>query len=655
MTVSWIRTRAKRNVRAVELLTAVDALAKDIFRRAASSGFHYYHRFEPFVTLDPATDVQHHANAVEDRLDELIRGVRTIDGMLRGAPLEDHLQSFCPTEMESAYLCAAVRLRTIGLLWGLFEEERTERNNDEQMLLFDCTSPNPPSWEASDDPKSQADSVVEFLWDFPERTARFIEREWNFDCEWASDEKEVLASIIRNYAPNAPVQAMPDHVHGIRVKELACLLRLATSSLVDGGVCPLELRVPFKPFGISEPRKTNLATLDWIAGSFFDLGKNQFVIQARIPHREDIPDPRAQQNSLPVATVDFGHAVEFLGALVQEVIDSVKPVLGQYINTSIRSVYVERTRMDTMRGPDGTYSAYRYLPDQWILPLASAMNGAEIAGMTATIIRSFCLYGFSTNESISFLAEVEQVCNVVEAMHPFNALALSLVNELRNDFGWTAEPSEPQIAKLHDRMNQYLTERALAGDSTAQGAIDDGILREADGRETDIVVLSHHGRSVLTTIVKSDFKGEVWLVEPSQESFGKWVPNCSDRVEETLKEYGIDVKRIQPNNLFVLLSGLRKEKSIVYLTGAKGMWTSDGSGSIDRFICSVGVWNAVATVREHGGRACLIAEREKQFKNSTTINAILDKLEQVRLLAFARPWTQVELLERKHFDRVFLP
>ena len=653
---SWIRNLALANDHSKELLHDADALAMDLFKRASESGFRFYDRFKPFLTIadDSGSFIYPHAEAIEDKLDELIRGVRIVDKDVAGEPQEEKPRSFKPTKMEAMYLCAAARLRAIGLLHGLFTNERTQRpSENSDALLFDCTMPTSPPFERKDK-TVDLEAVIKILESFPSRSSRFIISEWNFCCRWTKQEKAILSSLLQSYSPNVPWESIPETMVDIRVRELACLLRVATASMLVNGVCPLELRMQFKPGGVWEPRKTNLATMDWIADSFFDRGRSQLVIQAIVPPRIDIPDPRKQPRSLPVASVDYGHSVQFLGTIVQDVLDSVEPVLGKYPNTTIRSVEVQQSRAALVEDePD------RDLPNNWLLPLASAMDGAEVAGTAATVLRSFCTYGLegSGTPKVSFKDEVEQVCRVVETMHRFNALALRLVHEIRTEFDWSKEPNEQQIKSFGDRMEQVMIERAHHGDQTADQAISQDVLKNADGTEVDIVVVTHYGRCVISTLIRSAFKGEVWLVEPAPDTHGRWVPDSSDRIEKVLQAANIRVRRVEAGNLFVLLSGLRGKKSTAYLTGTKGMWASNSGGEVDRFVCSVGVWNALTTVKRFKGRAVIMSEKDKTFLETTGDRepigtTVENKLQAVQQEADRKPWAQVEIVEKELFDMV---
>ncbi len=631
----WIRRKACSVPEFDTKLREVDALCIDIFDARMPQRFRFYQRFQVFLSDD-------HAKAVEHTLSDLVHGGS------EGEDLEERADAFNPTAKECMFLDAACRLRTIGLLWGLFPDERTQPNsppgdgNDAagEPMLFDVSQPQQAPWET----ESGIDSlkVHELIETFPERSARFIAQFWQYKCSWQEAERLTLAEILTGYLPSVPLDAVPETVGDVRVRKLAALLRLAASCTIGPNVCPLEIRLQMKPDMICDPRKTHLAPVDWIFETIFDRGQNLFEVRGNVPPRQDVPDPRPNGSSLPVASIDYDSGLQFLGMVIQDVVSTVSPYLEMHPNTAIRTVKVTTHRLRTrVADPE------QYLPQHWLLPLASAINGAEVAGMTAVVLRSFCRYGFK-EENVSFRDQVEQACYTAEEMHPFNALVRKLVRYVRTAFDWREEPSGAEKEALASFLDYFLIERATQGDATADKAIESGVLQDDDGQQVDIAIISDFGRCVLSTLIRAHFRGEVWLVEPVKESRGQWVPDPSDRIEEILAGYQIKVRRVAMGALRTMLVGLGTTKSCVYLTGSKGYW-HDGDKSQRRFICSQGVWTVAKTVSETGGRAAVLSERDKRFELADDILHVQGQLAKLFANFDSRPWVQVEVVDQDDF------
>ncbi|MCL4206473.1 MAG: hypothetical protein KJ000_28660 [Pirellulaceae bacterium] len=610
-------------------LAEVDALCDDVFDDRMAQRFRFYPRFQVFLGDD-------HARSVENTLADLIRGDRY------GEHLEDRVNAFNPTPQECMFLDAACRVRTIGLLWGIFPEERTARPPDQsQQMLYDVTAPTVAPWGEA--PEYDSAELSRLIRTFPDRSARFVQQFWKHKCSWSDANRLALAAILTGYLPSNEIGDVPEDVGGVRVRKIASLLRIATCCTLGPKVCPLEIRLQLKPDAICDPRKTHLGPVDWLFETIFDRGRNLFEIRANVPPRQDVPDPRPDGSSLPVASVDYGSGLQFLGTVIQDVIDTVSPVLEVHPNTAIRTVKVTTYRIGARRiEPDF------HLPQQWLLPLASAINGAEVAGMTAVVLRSFCKYGFG-DEAVSFRDQVELACSAAETLHPFNALVRKLVAKVRRDFDWAAEPTEANKRELEVFLDDYLIERAADGDAVADESMRQGVLLWDGQAPVDVAIVSDYGRCVLSTLIQGKFRGEVWLIEPSPDARGRWVPDASDRVQEVLSQHDINVRRVSMGALHNQLVGLSAKQKFVYLTGAKGIWCSPGTTEPDHFICSQGVWTVAQTVTGSGGRSVLLAEYAKCFDREDDIGDVRDKLDKMIASSENRPWIRVDLLEKKDF------
>ena len=599
----------------------VDTLAGDIFDERIKTRFRFYHRFDVFLSDD-------HAKAVEETLDALIFGTR--DGELTPGT-----ESFTPSPQEFMYLVAATRLRCLGLLWGLFPD-RERKAPAKEDATFDNSQPTEPPWETGG---GCVDSlqVQHLIETFPSRSIEYLRDYWKFKS-WSESDKAILCSLLACYLPSVPVPDIPERIGDIRVRELALLLRVATSCTVGKSVCPLEVRLRMKPDSFCDLRKTHLAPVDWIVETFFDHGRNLFEIRANIPAVQRIPDPR-EGASLPIAYVDYAPALDFLGTVIQEVFDTASPSLENYRNTCIRTVRVESYYM----AREAKREAEAFLPNQWALPLAAAVNASEVAGMTALVLRSFCKFGFN-EDNVGFREQVAQVCEAVEQMHPCNVLILELVAMIRDhSTSWGGEPSEEQIKGFESLLDHYLIERADAGDGVANEAVKSEVLIGLDAQQVNYVIVYGYGRCVLSTLRKADFLGEVLLIDVPDHVRGRWVGQESDRIREALDLCDIRYRNVQLAALPVVLRRAKREgKSFVFLTGTRCVLRE--ANAADEFLCPVGTWQIASVVNANGGETVALGESAKVVADASVIADIRQRLDQVSREIDSRPWVQVDVL-----------
>ena len=480
-----------------KLLSDVDKLSEDLFDSNKSDRFHCYHHFQVFVTDD-------HAKAVENTLYDLIFG--DSEESIR-ATAKQSADVFVPTDEECMFLCAATRLRCIGLLWGLFiDEERTKPINSAETPSYHNTQVKPPNWLHSN---GRVDSqVIERLIEtFPSRSSCYVREDWELECSWKEREKAILCSILNSYLPTVSERDIPEKIDDVRVRKLAYLLRVATACTLGKDVCPLEIRLHLQPNSLCDMRKTHLAPVNWVTKTKFDHSRNVVEFRALVPAIERIPDPK-NGSRLPVAYVDFASGLDYLGVILQNVIDTVSDYLEGCKNTRIRTVRIESQHS----APDTFRTAESFLPDHWALPLAAAVNAAEVAGMTALVLRSFCKFGFG-KPTISFRDQVSQVCDAVAHANPCNALTRKLIRQVRTSFRWDSEPDRQKREDFQQFLTSYLTELADAGNRVSEQAVRQNVLWDSAGKELDYIAVYGYSRLVLSTLITSGFRGIVLLID----------------------------------------------------------------------------------------------------------------------------------------------
>lgn len=618
--------RADSVVRCCQLLKEADALIDDLFDDRMAQRFSFYDRFAVFLSKT-------HADSVEDTLEQLVFG-ESEDALI------GQVDSFEPTPQECMYLVAAARLRCIGLLWGLLPAERQKRADApaNKPADYDNSVSTRPEW-LLDDGSFDEIKVQELNETFPERSSRYLLENWNFNCSWTTPEKAVLNAILNNYLPDVEIEDIPEEINGIRVRKLACLLRVATSCTLGRNVCPLEIRLRMKVDSWCDVRMTHLAPVDWIIDRIFDHGRNLVEFRATIPAIQRIPDPRDIMR-LPIAYVDYAPGLQFLGNVIQDVLDSVQPCLVKCSNTFMGTVKVVSYHM----GPKDTKSGEAFLPDHWALPLAAAVNASEAAGMTALILRSFCDFGFNDEPQPSFCEQVAEVCEAAEVLHPVNALIHRLVAEIQTRFQWDQEPNAEKKKDFREFLDGYLIRRADDGDRVADTALKSDILLDENGRELDLVVIYGYGRSVLSTLIKSRFRGEVIQVDVGHEVRGPWISQEAIRIAEILDTNQIQSRVVTLAGLYgTLRHAVAAGQTVGFLTGARCI-LEDGCNPKE-FLCPTGTWQIAAAVNGSGGKTLAVAEKEKVVVDSREIELFRNRLTRLAAVMDKRPWAQVDPLK----------
>ena len=619
-----LATRVTEHERFEKMLQEVGKLTDGLFNERMKDRFRYHEPFEVFLS-------ESHAASVEETLDQLIFG-QSKDSVIAAAAVAADV--FLPTPKECMFLCAAVRLRCIGLLWGLFiDSERTPL--EKEPASYENTQPTIPNWISGG--KTDSLALQNLIESFPSRSSSFIRDFWQLECSWSFAERSILSSILNSYLPTTKERDIPLVVDGIRVRELAYLLRVATVCTLGPNVCPLEVRLRLRPDSEFDLPKAHLSPVKWITKTIFDHGRNLVEFRAIIPSIQRITDPR-KGSSLPIAQLDYAPTLEYLGAVIQEVLDTVSGYLEGCRNTCIRTVKISSFH----EAPDNIREAEAFLPDHWALPLAAALNAADVAGMTALVLRSFCKYGFGSS-AVSFREQVAQVCENAEQMHPFNSLIRQFVRQVLDGFPWDEEPDRTQIVEFQTFLDDYLVARADAGDRVSREALNQNVLLDTHRRELDYVVTYGYGRSTFSTLIAGRFRGTVLMVEADPKVRGPWVNQEEKRIREVLTNAGISHRPVSLFALNGILGQARAEgKTFAFLTGAGCALRKRREK--DQFLCPVGTWQVAAAANANGGRTIAIVESEKVVSGLQDNEEIEDTMKQVALDTTSRPWIQVDLL-----------
>ena len=377
--------------------------------------------------------------------------------------------------------------------------------------------------------------------------------------------------------------------------------------------------------------------MNWVTKTKFDHSRNVVEFRALVPAIERIPDPQ-NGSRLPVAYVDFASGLDFLGSIIQKVIDTVSGYLEGCKNTRIRTVRI----VSQYSAPDTFRTAESFLPDHWALPLAAALNAAEVAGMTALVLRSFCKFGFG-KPTVSFRDQVSQVCEAVAHVHPCNALTRKLIRQVQTSFRWDSEPDKAKRDEFQEFLTKYLADRADAGNRVSEEAMRQNVLCDSSGKELDYVVVYGYSRSVLSTLITGGFRGIVLLIDIDESVRGPWVNREETRIQDIMMSQNIKIRKIGLAALNGVLRQIRgKLETLAFFIGSRCILQRKRVKDV--YLCPVGTWQVATAVNANGGRTIAFAEADKFVSDAAEVLDIERVLQRLAEEQDCRPWAQVDQL-----------
>ena len=114
----------------------------------------------------------HHFQRVAEILNKIIYPVQ---------PGSLDSRAFIPTPEEAMYLLAATWLHDIGMIYGIFDDERSKAPDID--------------WEL-------------YRGEHERRSTRYIQEKWNFECDWSREEKLFLSQICLHHRKKHPLDQM---------------------------------------------------------------------------------------------------------------------------------------------------------------------------------------------------------------------------------------------------------------------------------------------------------------------------------------------------------------------------------------------------------------------------------------------------------------
>lgn len=640
-----LRACLEQDAECVNLMAEVDALCTNLmYAPELRSRFGIYERFEVFVTPQ-------YAQTVEDNLDQILYGCCDV----RNLTMPDG--SFLPSPQDALMLLTANRIRCLGLLWGLFPEEREGGSRD-----FQNSKPISPLWEVRNPGEratTDCDVLRDWLGQFAARASRYVIDNWRLNCSWTEPWRFVLAQIISASLPlgkftPAPVNEVSEEVVGFKVKKMAYVLRLASICGVGKDACPPEVRLRLYPGEFVDSQKSHLSVVEWINDYGFDHGRRLIEFQALVPPVLEVPSPGSDEKKLPVAHVDFQSEVEFFGATLQGFLDEISAYLSECSNTAFQTISVRCQRAQAFQAEN----VIRYkLPEHWSLAVAGASNASESAAMVALVLSSFCHdwieSGQSGKSDIPLAQTVNEVLTGSRYLHPFN----SLIAQLANDYGavvdsWVGKPSGAQVSKFREMLDSYLVAREYFGNSIAEKIRDEGVMADVD-----CVILYGYGRTALSSLIWSSFSGRVLLVRAPEEQGAPWCTDETNRVIQLLDGHQIAYSESSVAEVPSRLGQLSAQgKKFLFLSGCLAVLETVPEQR--QFICSVGTRSIATAVHDMDGEVFVVSDYDKlivRSDNKAMMDEIVSALEERKIHPGEfRKWEFVDTLENaKHVDRSY--
>lgn len=541
--------------------------------------------------------------AVEDLLEKLIYGSAAA-GLLP-------VRSFVPTARESLLLVTAAWLQNLGLMHGLF---RNERHLDTTEIA--PTEIGPAKLERLAAKRGQ-------------RASHYLQKEWKLFCAWSDEDRKLLADLCRCAVAGAPLDELPiapdmhaglaRNERSVHLQMCVALLRLANNINIRGDFCPLDLRQRLKPVATANvPESAFLQVLTLIEEVEINHGMNAVTLRARFPTPVDLEVVGTEDGLRVPLTLDLLPGLEYLRMRLHSIISEVAHVLSGCASTRILCATLERLDGDSLMEVE------QFTQEVWALQLAATTCATEAACVFGLIIDRLLrdeLAG-EGNRDIPLRQKLLTKCKAAREIHPMNVLPLRLAILIERAVATWPEneaPSTDKIETLRDHVHAFLHKRMdQSGQLTLQG-------QTRRWSATDTPVVYGVSRNVLKFLESTGFKGQLLAVSIDArvrrpESNWRDLDNPQNplagedaRLIQWCRERGIDCHFVDERELPIRMRATRQR--LVFIAGARSFLAA-GNDPVNRdpAFCysTIGNFSIAQTVRGVGGCVWLIAEAGKK-------------------------------------------
>ncbi|GAB5440113.1 MAG: hypothetical protein Fues2KO_04620 [Fuerstiella sp.] len=502
-----------------------------------------------------------HMRRIEEALDRML------------FPREDQsasLASFDPTPAEAAFLLASVWLHDIGMVYGIFEDEKATEGKDID-------------WETI-----RTDHEI--------RASRYIQHHWRQHCSWSNVEKINLAEICvhhrrkHRFESFAPEFGRDRNGRQIRLRILGALLRLADACHIDATRTPECLRNFFDSVGMPVESKSHWGLPLLVESVDFNHSLKTIDLKCYFP--------RVSRHG--TATIDFGVLVDRLADGLREELASVIPYLAPFWNVDFKDVAVTRIC------PDAMSNSMNHVRRNWANLLTTvARSGSEAASMVAALVLAAC-----EGQRDIPREEVASILDFALKLHPHNLLIRKIDRDVRDVMG----ESESNVRKLVECKRRYLKHRQAECNRVA-------VLASSIIDSDDCLVFYGFSHIVATLISRHliGHRGRIVVVHgPLHDDDRR--ENETERLEVELQNAGLDYVTVEMAHLPEIFSRLRREiNQFKVFLGTRGVFNGgDVLGATGSALIAM-------AAKTHDGKVFVLAEEDKRAADSET-KAIMEKL-----------------------------
>ena len=472
-------------------------------------------------------------------------------------------RAFCPTPEEAMYLLAATWLHDIGMIYGIFDDERSKAPDID--------------WEL-------------YRGEHERRSTRYIQEKWYNECSWSREEKLFLSQICLHHRKRYPLGQMePTEFDGrlgpVRLRELAALLRIADACHIDETRVPVDMKNRFQAIGFPVDAKEHWGLPMLIHDIPFDhLGKS-ISLHCYIP----------REKRYGTVTIDFHPVVDRLVESIEEELGTVVPYLTNYGNTGYKSVkaIVEHPVLD----------ADKYLYEMWPCMLSAVSSASAVASVVGAILLATVKQAGNVPHH-----EIRDILKKALDVHRYNVL----VHRLNEDMEGFLERGT-NVSEVQQYLEAYGSRTLEACDAVA------GLAKDLI-QDEDVLVTYGYSNAVMTALTAQPrtHKALILLVKCYRMEPGVSVRDENVRVEKELQRAGLGYQVVEMASLNEVFASLNRQgKRVKVLLGTRGVL---GNGDV---LSTVGHSQIALAARDAQVEVLVVGEPAK-FAEDDALNELIE-------------------------------
>jgi translation initiation factor 2B subunit (eIF-2B alpha/beta/delta family) len=429
------------------------------------------------------------------------------------------LRAFVHTPEEAMYLLSAAWLHDIGMVYGIFDNERVEGPGID--------------WES-------------LRYGHEQRSSKYIQEHWWSNCHWSKDEKVYLSLLCHYHRRHHPLEEIQlveiDGRFGqkVRLRELAALLRLADACHIQDSRTPVDLRNFFEALGLPAAARVHWGLPLLVHSVAFDHSSAKIVVNCIVPTRRQFG----------TAWIDFQPAVDRIVESVQRELNTVIPYLSQYSNLAFRLVEHNTKSIAFVARDDR-------LQKLWPCMLSMVSSGSAAARMLAATLRAVV----NSSQQVSE-AEIKPILTEAVNIHPFNVPIRRLKQTACEQLATTTD--HRKFSKWLDEYGNDLCESCNAVANEMAASIG----------PRDCLVIYGYSNAVMATLraVSHRFKGIVIVVRYHRLGEEAAVRDETAIILQELSELKMAHQVVELASIPQVLEALKRtNKMVKVLVGTRGI------------------------------------------------------------------------------------